>query len=150
MDLKYGIDMERVLIQPSCLWQLHGALSMCFHAGDWGPGHLRGEGTNAEFNSRLSFLSAVHFWDLNVWFQIKLFLPVEDTVMISGCIAVTKALRKVCMNRWREKKVERTFGHTSPSFTLKATNFKLNYYRRSCFGNNVLLPGELQTYMALV
>lgn len=64
-----------------------------------GPGRLRGEGTNAEFNSRLSFLSAVHFLDLNIWFQVKLFLPVEDTVAISGCIAVMKVLRKVCMNR---------------------------------------------------
>lgn len=72
---------------------------MCFHGGGLGPGRLRGEGTNAEFNSRLSFLSAVHFLDLNIWFQVKLFLPVEDTVAISGCIAVMKVLRKVCMNR---------------------------------------------------
>lgn len=46
--------------------------------------------------------------------------------------------------------MERTFGHTSLSFTLKATNFKLKYYMRSCFGNNLLVARELQTYVALV
>jgi len=49
---------------------------MCFHGGGLGPDHLRDKGTNAKFIYSLSFLSAVHFLDLNIWFQVKLFLPV--------------------------------------------------------------------------
>lgn len=78
MDLKYRAGMERVLIQPPPLAAKQG-FSVRFHDEALGPAHLRAEGENTEFNSRIGFLHSIHFLDLNTWFQLKLFLPVEDT-----------------------------------------------------------------------
>lgn len=84
--------MERVLIQPSSLWQLNGFM---VEVWNWATSEVREQ----ILSSTLDLVFFLQFiFGLNVWFQLN-FFSCTDTVVISGCVAVVKVLRKVCMNR---------------------------------------------------